>query len=156
MKQRTHQEEAEFKYLWMDAQTRGNWEGTKQAQAATSRLEGVGNTTGGVKTLLSTRSSTTAYGGEVEGREVDTKSECGAEWRVSAVTEEGAEQGGSDAGGDWGGARLRRTGGDPAKGDRAKAGGSTVRADSPGVWGLGGGRNYHSTLPHIKLIKLII
>ena len=25
-----------------------------------------------------------------------------------------------------------------------------------GVWGGGGGRNYHSTLPHIKLIKLII
>ena len=116
----------------------GNWERTKQAQTATSRLEGVGNTTGGVQTLPSTRSRATAYGGEVEGREVDTKSECGAEWRVSAVTTEGAEQGGSDAGSDWGGARRRRTRGDPAKGDRAKAGGSTVRADSPGGWGLGG------------------
>ena len=138
MKQGTHQEEAEFKYLWMDAQTRGNWERTKQAQAATSRLEGVGNTTGGVRTLPSARSRVTAYGGEVEGREVDTKSECGAEWRVSAVTAEEAEQGGGDAGGDWGGARRRRTRGDPARGDRAKAGGSTVRADSPGAWGLGG------------------
>ena len=151
MKQGTHQEEAASKYLWMDAQTRGNWEGTKLAQAATSRLEGVGNTTGGVQTLPSARSRATAYGGEVEGREVDTKSECGAEWRVSAVTAEGAEQGG----GDWDGTRRRRTRGDPARGDRSKAGGSTVRADSPGAWGLGG-RNYHSTLPHIKLIKLII
>ena len=83
----------------MDAQTRGNWEGTKQAQVATSRLEGAGNTTGGVQTLPSARSRATAYGGEVEGREVDTKSECGAEWRVSAVTAEGAEQGGGNAGG---------------------------------------------------------
>ena len=138
MKQGTHQEEAASKYLWMDAQTRGNWEGTKQAQAATSRLEGAGNTTGGVQTLPSARSRATAYGGEVEGREVDTKSECGAEWRVSAVTVEEAEQGGGDAGGDWGGARRRRTRGDPARGDRAKACGSTVLADSPGAWGLGG------------------
>ena len=135
MKQGTHQEEVEFKYLWMDAQTRGNWEGTKQAQAATSRLEGAGNTTGGVQTLPSARSRATAYSGEVEGREVDTKSECGAEWRVSAVTAEEVEQGG-DAGGDWGGARRRRTRGDPARGE---AGGSTVRADNPGAWGLGGG-----------------
>ena len=96
MKQGTHQEEAASKYLWMDAQTRGNWEGTKQAQAATSRLEGIGNTTGGIQTLPSARSRATAYGGEVEGREVDTKSECGAEWRVSAVTAEGAEHGGGD------------------------------------------------------------
>ena len=102
MKQGTHQEEAEFKYLWMDAQTRGNWERTKQAQVATSRLEGVGNTTGGVQTLPSARSRATTYGGEV-----DTNSECGAEWRVSTVTAEGAEQGGGDAGGDWGGARRR-------------------------------------------------
>jgi len=135
MKQGTHQEEAASKYLWMDAQTRGNWEGTKQAQAATSRLEGVGNTTGGVQTLPSARSRATAYGGEVEGREVDTKSECGAEWRVSAVTAEEAEQSGGDAGDDWGGARRRRT-----RGDRAKAGGSTVPADSPGAWGLEGGQ----------------
>ena len=134
MKQGTHQEEAEFKYLWMDAQTRGNWEGTKQAQVATSRLEGVGNTTGGVQTLPSARSRATAYGGEVEGREVDTKSECGAEWRVSAVTAEGAEQGGGDAGGDWGGARRRSSEGRRG-GERS---GSTVRADSPGGWGLGG------------------
>ena len=120
MKQGIHQEEAEFKYLWMDAQTRGNWERTKQAQAASTRLEGVGNTNGGVQTLPSARSRATAYGGEVEGREVDTKSECGALWRVSAVTPEGAEQGGGDAGGDWGGARRQRTCGDPARGDRAK------------------------------------
>ena len=60
MKQGTHQEEAEFKYLWMDAQTRGNW--AKQAQVATSRLEGVGNTTGSVQTLPSARSRATAYG----------------------------------------------------------------------------------------------
>ena len=155
MKQGTHQEEAEFKYQWMDAQTQGNWEGAKQAQMATSQLEGVGNTTGGVQNLPSARSRATAYGGEVEGREVDTKSECRAEWWVSAVTAKEAEQGG----GDWGGARRRRTCGDPARGDRAKASGSTVRADSPGAWVWGGGgrgRNYHSTLPHIKLIKLII
>ena len=63
MKQGTHQEEAEFKYLCMDAQTRGNWEGTKQVQAATSRLEGVGNTTGGVRTLPSARSRATVFGG---------------------------------------------------------------------------------------------
>ena len=110
MKQGTHQEEAASKYLWMDAQTRGNWEGTKQAQAATSRLEGVGNTTGSVQTLPSARSRATAYGGEVEGREVDTKSECGAEWRVSAVTAEGAEQGGSDAGGELTAIQRRATG----------------------------------------------
>ena len=95
---------------------------------------GVGNTTGGVQTLPSARSRATAYGGEVEGREVDTKSECGTEWRVSAVTAEEAGQGG----GDWGGARRRRTSGDPARGDRAKGGGSTMRAESPGTWGLGG------------------
>ena len=59
---------------------------------------------------------------------------------MSAVTVVGAEQGGGKAGGDWGGARRRRTRGDPARGDRAKAGGSTVRADSPGAWGLGGER----------------
>ena len=145
----------------MDAQTRGNWEGTKQAQAATSRLEGVGNRTGGVQTLPSARSRATAYGGEVEGREVDTKSECGAEWRVSAVTAEGAEQGGGDAGGDWGRARRRRTRGDPARGDRAKPRRQAVAlcgriVQGRGVWGGVEGRNYHSTLPHIKLIKLII
>ena len=118
---------------------------------------GVGNTTGGVQTLPSARSRATAYGGKVEGREVDTKSKCGAEWRVSAVTPEEAKQGAGDAGGDWGGARRWRTRGNPARGDRANAGGSTVRADSPGACGLGeGGRNYHSTLPYIKLIKLII
>jgi len=120
MKQGTHQEEAASKYLWMDAQTRGNWEGTKQAQVATSRLEGVGNTTGGVQTLPSAWSRATAHGGGVEGREVDTKSECGAEWRVSAVTVVGAEQGSGKAGGDWGGARRRRTRGDPARGDRVR------------------------------------
>jgi len=118
MKQGTHQQEAEFKYQWMDAQTQGNWEGAKQAQMATSQLEGVGNTTGGVQTLPSARSRATAYGGEVEGREVDTKSECGAEWRVSAVTAEGAEQGGGDAGGDWGGARRRSSEGRPGEGRR--------------------------------------
>ena len=140
----------------MDAQTRGNWEGTKQAQAATSRLEGVGNTTGGVRTLPSARSRATAYSGGVEGREVDTKSECGAEWRVSAVTVEGAEQGGGDAGGDWGGARRRRTRGDPARGDRVRQAVALCGwiVQGRGVWG--GGQNYHSTLPHIKLIKLIV
>ena len=57
---------------------------------------------------------------------------------MSAVTAEGAEKGGGDAGGDLDGARRRRTRGDPARGDRSKTGGSTVRADSPGGWGLGG------------------
>ena len=60
-----------------------------------SRLEGVGNTTGGVQTLPSMRNRATAYGGGVEGREVDTKGECGAKWMVSAVMVEGVEQGGA-------------------------------------------------------------
>ena len=81
MKQGTHQEEAEFKYLWMDAQTRGNWEGMKQAQVATSRLEGIGNTTGGIQ-ILPARSRATTFSGGGEGRAVHAKSESGAEGRV--------------------------------------------------------------------------
>ena len=103
----------------------------------------VGNTTGGVQTLP-TRSWATTFSGGGEGRAVHAKSESGAEGRVRRRR------------------RHRR---------QSRAAAAAIRQGRPGeggqlpeawVWceeegGVGFGvANYHSTLPPLKLIKLII
>ena len=116
------------------------WSNTGQLSADEAGAGGnvVGNTTGGVQTLPA-RSRATTFSGGSEGKAVDAKSEGWAEGRV------------------WRRRRRRRR--------RRSARGDRVRQDScpgrgfgarkRGAWGLGVA-NYHSTLPPLKLIKLII
>ena len=111
------------------------WSNTGQLSAdeADAGSNVVGNTTGGVQTLPAWSRATTFSDGS-EGRAVDAKSEGGAKGRVRRRWQQFAM-------------------GDRVRQDSCPGRGFGARRRGRGVWGVA---NYHSTLPRLKLIKLII
>ena len=115
------------------------WSNTGQLSAdeAGAGSNVVGNTTGGVQTLpAQSRATTFSSGGE--GRAVHAKSESGAEGRVRRRRRR---------------RRRRSARGGRVREDSCPRRGFGARRRGRGVWGVA---NYLSTLPPLKLIKLVI